>query len=137
VASNATKNIDGLWGLPIASTLVPTMPRGKKRARALENDDDEYKTAHAWFKNPFHTTANYTLTSASAESSQLKTVQYTRTVAYNPPTRPVLVCPPQPLNTPDLPDSDTVSSDSKTKTQVSATVYSHSPSHIGCSLRFS
>ncbi|KAI0248980.1 hypothetical protein BJV78DRAFT_1231294 [Lactifluus subvellereus] len=93
------------------------MRKGKKRA--LEKDEDEYKSAHVRFKNPFHTTRTYTvtLTSASDDSSQVNTVQKTCTIAYNPPTRPVLVIPPQPLNTPDLCDS--VSPDSKTKTQSS------------------
>jgi hypothetical protein len=110
------------------------MRKGKKRA--LDENEDEYKTANARFKNPFHTTLDYTLTSASAESSQLNTVQDTHTIAYDPPTRPVLVSPPQLLDTPDLPDS--ASPDSKKKTQVSATAsYPCSPSHIiSCSLPF-
>jgi hypothetical protein len=95
------------------------------KRRALTDDDDEYKTANARFKNPCHKTRNLTLTSASAHSSQLDTVQKTRTVAYNPPTRSVLVDLPQPLlDVPDLPVP--IPPDSKKKTQVSASINSDS-----------
>jgi hypothetical protein len=109
---------DSLSTLTIISTILSIMPKGKKHA--LDENEDEYKTANTRFKNPHHKTLDYTLTSASAESSRLDTVQKTRTIAYNPPTKPILVNPPQPLDTTDLPDS--VSPDSKKKTQVSATM---------------
>jgi hypothetical protein len=94
------------------------------KRRALPDDEDEYKTANARFKNPCHETRNLTLTSASAQSSQLDTVQKTRTVAYNPPTRSVLVDPPRLLL--DVPDLPVPIPDSKKKTQVSASINSHS-----------
>jgi hypothetical protein len=83
------------------------MAKGKKRA--VNENEDEYKTANARFKNPFHKTLNCTLTSASAESMQLETVQKSRTIAYSPPTRSVLVdLPPPPLDMPDPPDPSSV-----------------------------
>jgi len=109
------------------------MAKGKKRA--VNENEDEYKTANARFKNPFHKTRNCTLTSASAESMQLETVQKSRTIAYNPPTRSVLVdLPPPPPDMPDPPDPS--SPDSKKKTQVSVAINSHIRYLIGFSLQF-
>jgi len=89
---------------------------GKRKPHVLDENDDEYKTANARFKNPFHKTLDYTLTSASAEGSQLQTIQETRSVSYNPPTIPVIVEPPKLPNIPEVPEP--AASEPK-KTQVS------------------
>jgi hypothetical protein len=91
---------------------------GKNKKRTLDENDDEYKTANVRFKNPYHKTVDYTLTAASALSSQLKTVQETRTVAYNPPM-PIVVKPPPQL--PNKLDAPQPAPSEPKKTQVSAT----------------
>ena len=99
----------------ILSSLQLAMPKGKKRVR--DENANEYKTANVRFKNPFTQTLDYTLTSASAEGSTSKTIQETRTVAYNPPPRPIHVETPHP----PISQEASATLDSKTKTQASGT----------------
>jgi len=65
------------------------MARRKKRPR--DENDDEFKSAHAQFDNPFTKKIRYTMTSASAGSSIVKTVHQDRIVAYHPPSVPLII----------------------------------------------
>ena len=90
------------------------MAKSKKRAR---DNDNEYKTANARFKNPFQQTVDYTKMSASADDPMITTSRETRTVEYNPPSRPntTETCPTP--NVQKEPVTDT--SAGRKKTQVS------------------
>jgi len=67
----------------------PSMARGKKHP--LDKNNDKYKSANAWFNNPFRKKIKYTMMSTSATSSKVNTVHKSRMISYYPPSVPPLV----------------------------------------------